>query len=413
MTTTPVSAEQLDKYAELILRIGVNLQKGQKLVIDAPLSAAPFIRILTKHAYELGASQVHFEWWDDELTLIRYRHASEESLGYYPEWKARGLEQYALDNAAFVFVQAPNPELLAGIPESRIAKETRGRAATRKIFLEYTRIHRVSWVIASVPTTAWAGKLFPELDPDAGLAKLWDVILRASRVDRPDPVQDWQEHLSRLKRKTEWLNAQRFRKLRYRAPGTDLTIELPEKHVWLGGTKPNAAGTPFVANMPTEEVFTMPSKEGVNGVVRSTKPLNYGGNLIEDFSITFKDGRIVDFQAGKGADKLKTIIDTDEGSHYLGEVALVPHQSPISLMDVIFYNTLFDENASCHLAIGNAYPTTLQGGAAMSAEELRANGANQSLMHVDFMIGSPELDIDAVTADGQTVPLFRQGNWVD
>lgn len=407
------TSELLNKYAELILRVGVNLQKGQKLVIDAPLSAAPFIRLLTKLAYELGASQVHYEWSDDELTLIRYKHAPDESLGYYPEWKARGLEKYALENAAFVFVHAPNPELLAGIPADRITKESRGRMATRKIFLEYTRVHQVSWVIATVPTTAWAAKLFPELEEEAGIAKLWDIILRANRVDRPDPVQDWQEHLQRLKSKTEWLNAKRIRKLHYRAPGTDLTIELPEKHVWLGGAKPNAKGTPFVANMPTEEVFTMPSRSGVNGVVRSTKPLNYGGNLIEDFTITFKDGRVVDFQAGKGGDKLQTLLDTDEGARCLGEVALVPHHSPISLMDVIFYNTLFDENASCHLAIGNAYPSTLQGGTAMSAEELRASGANQSLIHVDFMIGSPELDIDAVTESGETFPLFRQGNWAE
>jgi aminopeptidase len=409
----PEHTEMLDKYAELILRVGVNLQKGQKLVIEAPLSAAPFIRLMTKRAYELGASQVHYEWSDDELTLIRYKHAPDESLGYYPEWKARGLEQYALENAAFVFVQAPNPELLAGIPAGRITKESRGRMATRKIFLEYTRVHQVSWVIATVPSAAWAAKVFPELEAGAGFAKLWDVIFRATRADRPNPVQEWQEHLQRLKNKTEWLNALRIRKLHYRSPGTDLTIELPAKHVWLGGAKPNLKGTPFVANLPTEEVFTMPARTGVNGVVRATKPLNYGGYLIEDFAITFKDGRITGFEAGKGVDKLQTIVDTDEGARYLGEMALVPHRSPISLMDVIFYNTLFDENASCHLAIGNAYPSTLLGGTSMSPEELRANGANQSLMHADFMIGSPELDIDAVTEDGRTIPLFRQGNWAE
>jgi aminopeptidase len=407
------SSESLRKYAETILRIGVNLQPGQKLVIEAPLAAAPFVRIVTERAYELGASQVHFEWWDDELTLIRYRHAPEASLGYYAEWRADGLAQYAKENAAFLFILAPNPELLKDIPSDRIAKETRGRTAVRRRFLDYTRTHQVSWVIATVASAAWAAKVFPELPPEAGVERLWELIFRATRIDRPDPVADWLQHLAVLKRKTEQLNAMRIRKLHYRAPGTDLTVELPEKHVWIGGAKPNGAGIPFVANMPTEEVFTMPAKDGVNGVVRSTKPLNYGGNLIEDFSFTFRNGQIVDYKAGKGADTLKTILDTDEGARYLGEVALVPHRSPISLMNVVFCNTLFDENASCHLAVGSAYPANLENGTNMSAEELAASRANSSLMHVDFMIGSPELDIDAELPDGTLVPLFRGGDWAE
>ncbi|KIL39992.1 peptidase M29 [Gordoniibacillus kamchatkensis] len=405
-----VSTESLHKYAETLLRIGVNLQPGQKLVIDAPLAAAPFVRIVTQHAYDLGASQVHFEWWDDELTLIRYRHAPEASLGYYAEWRADGLAQYAEQNAAFLFIHTPNPELLKDIPAERVAKETRGRSAMRRRYLDYTRLHKVSWVIATTASPAWAEKVYPELPPEQALARLWETILHATRIDRPDPVADWKEHLATLKRKTEQLNAMRIRKLHYRAPGTDLFIELPEKHIWLGGAKPNAAGTLFVANMPTEEVFTLPAKDGVNGVVRSTKPLNYGGSLIDDFSFTFKDGRIAGFQAGKGEDKLKTIVETDEGSRYLGEVALVPHHSPLSMLDTIFYNTLFDENASCHLAIGNAYPSNLEGGKTMSAEQLAAHRVNSSLMHVDFMIGSPELDIDAELPDGSTVPLFRRGD---
>ncbi|MFC0213719.1 aminopeptidase [Paenibacillus chartarius] len=403
--------ESLEKYAETLLRIGLNVQPGQKLVIDAPLSAANFVRIVTRLAYDIGASQVHHEWWDDELALIRYRHAPESSLGYYPEWRANGLAEYAENNAAFLFVQSPNPDLLKDVPADLIAKETRGRAAIRKRFLDYTRLHQVSWLIAAVPSPAWAARLFPGLPAEQGVAKLWDVVFKATRIDRDDPVGEWRKHLDTLHAKTSKLNAMRIRKLHYRAPGTDLYIELPEKHIWLGGAKPNKSGTPFVANMPTEEVFTMPAKHGVNGIVRSTKPLNHGGSLIEDFSFTFKDGRIVDYRAGKGEDKLQTILDTDEGASYLGEVALVPYRSPISLMDIVFYNTLFDENASCHLAIGNAYPSTLEGGVGLSPDQLKASGANVSMTHVDFMIGSAELDIDAELPDGSTVPLFRQGNW--
>jgi aminopeptidase len=404
-------AQQLADYAELILSVGLNLQKGQKLVIDAPIESASLIRVVTEKAYRMGASQVYYEWWDDELTLIRYKHAAQESLGHYPLWKAKGYEELALENAAFLFVQAPNPELLKDVDAARIAAETKGRAQVRRIFLDYTRVHKVSWVIAAYPTPGWAKKVFPDLSDKEGQEKLWQVIFQATRVNAPNPVLEWQRHLDRLSEKVNELNRKKFKKLVYKAPGTDLTVELPEGHIWLGGGTLNEQGTRFVANLPTEEVFTMPSREGVNGFVRSTKPLNYGGNLIEEFTLTFERGRIIDFSAKKGYDKLKTILDTDEGARYLGEVSLVPFHSPISEMDIVFYNTLFDENASCHLAIGNAYPTNLIDGPNMSPEELRRRGANTSLIHVDFMMGSPELDIDGELADGTIVPIFRNGDW--
>ncbi|HET7616529.1 MAG TPA: aminopeptidase, partial [Bacillales bacterium] len=241
---------------------------------------------------------------------------------------------------------------------------------------------------------------------------LWDTVFKMTRADREDPVAAWDEHQKSLNEKVEYLNRKKFAKLHYLAPGTDLTIAFPEGHKWVGGGSPNEDGVDFIANIPTEEVFTLPLKTGVNGTVSNTKPLNYSGNLIDHFSLTFENGRIVDFDAEQGKDTLKRLIETDEGSHYLGEVALVPNDSPISQSGLIFFNTLYDENASCHLAIGKAYPSSLEGGSKMDAEELEQQGANSSLAHVDFMIGSDKLDIDGITKDGDVEPLFREGNWV-
>lgn len=401
------------KYAEMVLRVGVNLQKGQTLVIEAKMEVAPFVRIVTQLAYQLGASQVIHEWSDDELSLIRHRYAPEESLGYYPKWKADGYIQYALDNAAFLFIDTPNPDLLKDIPAERIAKEMRGRGAVRRTYLQYTHHNKVSWVIISVPSETWATRVFPELDPQEAVSQLWEKILQAARIDLQDPVGNWTKHLENLHTRTEQLNNMQIHTLHYRAPGTDLVIELPEKHVWLSGLSNNLIGTPFVANMPTEEVFTMPVKHGVNGTVRSSRPLVYGGSLIENFSLTFQDGKVVDYQAETGEEILKSILDTDEGARYLGEVALVAHNTPISMMNRNFYNILFDENASCHLAIGQSFPSNLADGDQLTPQELMERGANTSLTHIDFMIGTDELDIDATLEDGTVVPLFRQGNWVE
>lgn len=401
------------KYAETVLRVGVNLQKGQTLVIEAKMEVAPFVRIITQLAYQLGASQVVHEWSDDELSLIRHRYAPEESLGYYPNWKAEGYKQYAQENAAFLLIDTPNPDLLKEIPTERIAKEMRGRSAARKSYLEYTHLNKVSWVIISVPSETWAARVFPELSRQEAVGQLWEKILQAARIDLQDPVDNWKKHLENLRKRTEQLNHMQIHTLHYRSPGTDLVIELPEKHVWLSGLSNNSMGIPFVANMPTEEVFTMPVKHGVNGTVQSSRPLVYGGSLIENFSLTFKDGEVVDFQAETGEEILKSILDTDEGARYLGEVALVAHHTPISMMKRNFYNILFDENASCHLAIGQSFPSNLADGGQLTTEELAERGANTSLTHIDFMIGTGELDIDATLKDGSKVPLFRQGNWCE
>lgn len=401
----------LSKYAELSVRVGVNLQKGQTLVINSPIECAEFTRIVAKEAYKAGAKEVHVEWSDEELTLIKFMNAPEEAFKEFPKWKAEGYEELAKNGAAFLSISASNPELLKDVAPKRIAESNKTRSIALKKYREYIMNSTVSWSIVSIPTKAWSKKVFPNLSEESAIEKLWESIFKIVRVDKDDPLDAWNDHLDNLQKKVEFLNEKKFKKLHYISKDTDLTIELPEKHIWAGGGEYNSKQTYFVANMPTEEVFTLPLKTGVNGKVKSTKPLNYSGNLIDNFTLLFKDGKIVDFSAEKGYETLKKLIETDEGSHYLGEVALVPYDSPISNSNIIFYNTLFDENASCHFALGEAYPICLEGGSTMNEEELEKSGANISLTHVDFMVGSSDLDITGETRDGEVVHIFKNGNW--
>lgn len=401
----------LEKYAELAVKVGVNIQKGQTLVINAPIVAADFIRKVAKKAYEAGAKNVHVEWNDEELSLIKFMNAPDEAFKEFPLWKAKGYEDMAKDGAAFLSISASNPDLLKEVNPERIAAANKAASIAMDAYRNYAQTGKISWGIVSVPTDAWSAKVFPELSPEERIEKLWENIFKVTRVDAADPVQAWNEHIENLKSKMDYLNNKRFKKLFYKAFGTDLTVELPQNHLWVGGGLTDDKGTYFIPNMPTEEVFTMPLKEGVNGVLSSTKPLNYGGNTIENFKLTFEKGKIVEFTAEKGYETLKKLIETDNGSHYLGEVALVPHHSPVSDCNIIFYNTLFDENASCHFAIGAAYPLCIENGTSMSKDDLEKNGANTSLTHVDFMIGSPEMNIDGETSDGKIESIFRNGNW--
>ncbi len=401
----------LDRYAQLAVKVGVNIQPGQTLVVTAPLSSADFVRKIARNAYVAGAKNVHTEWTDDELTRMKYDLAPDEAFSEYPMWRAKGFEEMAENNAAFLSIVASNPDLLKGVAPERIAAANKTTGQAMNKFRSYAMADKVSWSVIAVPSPAWAEKVFPDLQGQEQVDALWEAIFETTRITLDDPVQAWQEHNVALGKKAEYLTQKKYRYLHYQAPGTDLTIELPAKHLWVGAGSHNEKGVPFMANMPTEEVFTTPLKEGVNGTVRSTKPLSYSGNLIENFSLTFEQGRIVDFSAEKGYDVLKRLIETDEGSHYLGEVALVPHDSPISRKNLIFYNTLFDENASNHLAIGNSYAFCLEGGKTMSKEELEQHGLNQSLTHVDFMIGSESMNIDGETADGIREPIFKNGNW--
>ncbi|MDQ1910001.1 aminopeptidase [Paenibacillus sp. GD4] len=403
--------EKLERYASLAVQVGVNIQPGQTLVVTAPLASAPFVRLVAKKAYEAGAKNVHIEWQDDEATRIKYELAPDEAFLEYPMWRAKGWEEMAENNAAFLSVLAPNPDLLKGIDPQRIANANKTAGEALKTWRTYPMTDKVSWSIVAVPSEAWAAKVLPDQDEAGRVDALWELIFSATRINREDPVQAWKLHLEELDKKADQLNSKRYRALRYHGPGTDLTIELPEGHLWVSGGSVNVKGTSFVANMPTEEVFTAPRKEGVNGTVRSTKPLSYGGVLIKDFALTFENGKIIHVEAAEGLDVLKRLVDTDEGSAYLGEVALVPHRSPISDTNLIFYNTLFDENASSHLAIGKAYAFCLEGGKEMTEEELAARGMNSSIVHVDFMIGSGELSVDGVLEDGATEALIVNGDW--
>lgn len=402
---------KLEKYAELAVKVGVNVQPGQTVVVNAPLSAVPLVRLISRKAYEAKAKNVHVEWNDEETTRIKYEMAPDEAFQEYPMWKAKGYEELAEAGAAFISIKPPNPDLLKGIHPDRIATANKVAGQAMQKYRSYAMSDKISWSVIAIASPEWAEKVYPDLSPEEGTAALWEAIFKTTRVDLEDPIQAWADHQAKLEAKAELLNAKKYKALHYTAPGTDLTVELPEGHLWVSGGSTNEQGHAFMANMPTEEVFTTPARGGVNGTVRSTKPLSYSGNLIENFSFTFKEGRVVDFTAEAGAEVLQRLLDTDEGARYLGEVALVPHQSPISQSGLIFFNTLFDENASNHLAIGNAYAFCLEGGKTMNEDQLAERGLNRSLTHVDFMIGSAEMDIDGITADGKREPVFRAGNW--
>lgn len=382
-----INQQTLEKYADLALKTGVNLQKNQALMINAPIEGADFTKIVVRKAYEIGAKNVHINWVDDELTLLKYENAPDEVIEDFPEWRVKLHDMYAEDGAAVLSIRSTNPDLLKDIDSGRVAKANKAAAQAMTNFRKYTMNDLITWSIISIPTGDWAQKIFPDKSKEEAIESLWDAIVKIVRVDQEDPIAAWDAHNATLRTARELMNKKNYKKLIYKAPGTDLELELPEGHVWKGGSAESAKGITFNPNMPTEEVFSMPHKYGVNGTVSSTKPLNYGGSLIDNFTLTFKDGKVVDYKAEQGEDTLKHLLDTDDGARRLGEVALVPHESPVSQSGLIFYNTLFDENASCHIALGKAYPTNLKGGADMNSEELDKHGVNDSLTHVDFMIG--------------------------
>ena len=404
--------KNMEKYAELALKTGVNLQPDQPLLVNAPIEGADFTRIVVRKAYELGARNVEVNWSDDALTLLKYENVPEEVLTDVPQWQVDKYLSFAKKGAAILSIRSTNPDLLKDIDPGRVAKASKAGAEAMKDLRKYTMNDLIPWSIISIPTGDWAQKIFLEQSKEEAVESLWEQIFKIVRVDQEDPVAAWEAHNDTLRKAREFLNERQYSKLIFKAPGTDIAFGLPEGHIWKGGSAERAeVGTEFNPNMPTEEVFTVPHKYEVNGTVASTKPLNYGGSVIDKFSLTFENGQVVDFQAEQGYETLKHLLDTDEGARRLGELALVPHESPISQSGLIFYNTLFDENASCHVALGKAYPTNLKGGSGMDEEELDKHGVNDSLTHVDFMIGSAELDIDGVTADGKTEAVFRKGTW--
>ncbi len=403
--------EKIEKYAELAVRVGVNVQPGQTVLVNSLLEAAPFARLVAKQAYKAGAKHVYIEWNDDELTRIKYENAPDEAFTEYPMWKARGLEELVENGACILNIYTPNPDLLSGIEASRIAAASKAANTALQKYRGALMADKACWSIVTVPTKASAAKIFPDVSVEEAEEKLWEAIFQINRIDQENPIAAWKEHNETLKKKAASLTEKQYKQLVYEAPGTNLTVELAHDHVWLGGGSVSQSGTIFNPNMPTEEVFTMPHKDGVNGVVSSTKPLNYAGNVINNFSLTFENGKVVDYKAETGYDTLKHLLETDEGSSRIGEVALVPHQSPISQSGLIFYNTLYDENASNHIALGQAYPVNLKNGTTLSGDELAQYGSNSSLVHEDFMIGSSEMNIDGITKDGKREPIFRNGNW--
>ncbi len=407
-----MNANLFEKYAQLIVKTGLNLQQDQTLVITSPIECASFTRLVAQIAYQQGARDVVINWKDELFSKIRFLQAPEVVFEEFPQWQKDFYLSYVHQGAAFLSIAASDPELLKDVNPERVAKVQKTSNTALKEYRERLMNNKNVWSVVSIPTAVWAKKVFPELAEEDAVEALWDAIIKTVRVDTENPVASWEKHKLSLKQRMDFLNSNKFKFLQYQnSLGTKLKIELPENHIWLGGSEYTPEGLEFIANMPTEEVFTLPKKTGVNGTVVSSIPLNYNGNLIEQFSLTFKDGKIVDFYAKKGYEILKKLIETDEGSCYLGEVALVPQDSPISQSKILYFNTLFDENASCHLAIGKAYPVCIKNGDNMDQKELNKLGVNDSLVHVDFMIGTEDLEIIGITATGVEIPVFIKGNF--
>ncbi len=412
------SERKLDQYADMLIRAGLNLRPGQRLLIGpgsfiagAPLEAAPLVRSLVKKAYEAGARYVDVIWDDEALTLTRFQHAPQESFEEFPTWRANLTLDYAKNGDAMLVIYASNPDLLAGQDPEKISLVQKLTSKNMKPVSELIQRPSCNWLVVSAPTEAWAAQVLPNVPPQERIERLWDVIFQMCRVTGDDPVAAWHDHVRRLLTRSDYLNAKQYDALHYTAPGTDLTVGLPKGHIWQSGALTAENGVLFTANIPTEEVFTLPHRDRVNGTVRATKPLSFGGAVMDGFQVTFKDGVIVSTSATKGQEHLENLLNTDDGARRIGEVALVPHSSPISASGLQFSNILFDENASNHLALGEAYRFSLQGGQGMSKEEFAAAGGNLSLIHVDFMIGSGQMDIDGIRDDGGREPVLRGGEW--
>ncbi len=403
--------ERLGRLARIAVRVGLNLAPGQELVMTTPLDGLPLARRISDEAYKAGASLVTTLIADDELTLSRFRHAPDASFDHAPGWLFDGMANAFRNGAARLAVVGDDPGLLAGQDAGKVGRANRARSKAYLAALELITDFAINWSIVAAATPAWAKAVFPRDTPDVALAKLWDAIFKASRVDGPDPVAGWREHNRALHARKAMLNEKRYAALHFRGPGTDLKVGLADGHEWNGGAAEAQNGIVCNANIPTEEVFTTPHALRCDGHVRSSKPLSHQGTLIENIEVRFEGGRVVDARARKGQDVLTQLLDTDEGARRLGEVALVPHSSPISQSGLLFENTLFDENAASHIALGQAYSKCIAGGGRMTEEELRRRGANRSLIHVDWMIGSAEIDVDGITETGQAEPVMRQGEW--
>ncbi len=416
-----LTAEQrLDRLAEVAVRVGLNLKPGQELLISAPVEAMPLARRITEQAYRAGAVLVTTFYTDDQAVLARFAHAPDGSFDYAPVWLQDAIATAFRNGAARLAIAGANPALLAGQDPAKVARANVAASKAAKPAMELITRHEINWTIVASATPEWARLVFPGEPTDRATERLWEAIYKASRIDGDDPVAQWVEHGARLKQRVDILNAKRYHALHFQSAdggtgldrGTDLRVGLADDHIWAGGGTVAGNGVLCQPNIPTEECFTTPHKDRVDGVVRASKPLSHQGTLIENISVRFQAGRIVEAHATAGEDVLNRLISTDDGARRLGEVALVPHSSPIAQSGILFWNTLFDENAASHIALGQAYSTCLKGGEKMSDEDLARLGANSSLIHVDWMIGSAEMDVDGVRNDGSTEPLMRRGEWV-
>ena len=410
--------QQLRAYGELTVKVGLNLRAGQRLLIIGPLAsggvsleAAPLVRHIVAAAYRAGASFVETMWGDEAAQMARFRYAPRDSFGEFSSWLPRALVEHAEAGHAIASVYANDPDQLKDEPPELVSAVQQAVSRAVRPFRELISRNQTNWTVVAAAGGGWAARVFPGLPPTEQVARLWDAIARLCRLDQPDPVAAWEAHLAALARRRDHLNAKRYAALKYSGPGTELTIGLPDGQLWVSGRSESRSGIPFAPNLPTEEVFTMPHKDRVDGVVRSSKPLSYGGTVIENFTLTFAGGKAVKVTAERGQEVLQRLVDTDAGAARLGEIALVPHSSPVSQSGLLFYNTLFDENAASHVALGSAYKFTMRGGESMEDATFEQAGGNRSGVHVDFMIGSGALNVDGVLPGGATEALMRAGEW--
>ncbi|GGL95905.1 aminopeptidase [Deinococcus aerophilus] len=418
MTSQPVAASpstefqaRLARYAELLVRTGVNVPEGGKVLVNAPVEAAELARLVARAAYRAGAADVRVNYNDPHLALALYEDGSEAAVEYLPAWLSEESQHMVADGYAFISIVGSDPSLLAGVNTERVARRNKLQAQATRAVSEAIGSFQVNWTVAAMATPAWAKRVYPRLPEDEAVARLWTDIFQVTRADAPDPVAAWDAHLAQLSRLTALLTDKQYRALHFRnGLGTDLTVGLADNHLWQGGGEAAKNGIYGVPNLPTDEVFTAPHRERVDGVAVASKALSARGQLIEGIRVRFEGGRAVEVSAATGEATLQALIGTDDGAARLGEVALVPASAPVAQTGTLFLNTLFDENAASHIALGRCYPTNVRGGE--DEDTLRAAGGNDSLIHVDWMIGTPDTDVDGITADGGREPLMRAGEWV-
>lgn len=404
--------QNLALYAKLAIRLGVNIQPGQELIIGADVNEAMLVRLLVDEAYEAGAKNVFVSYGDEKNSLSRLLHGSEEAIAYAPKWLYDGYEKAFESGAARLSVSSGDPGLLGKASPERVAKYSQAQAVASKPLAQFIGEFRINWNVIGAASPAWAEKVFPEVSSEEAVTKLWDAIFFTARILEDDPLQAWTDHCNLLEKKQNYLNELRLDSVRFRGPGTDLTVGLVEDHIWIGGWGHAKNGVRCSPNIPTEEIFTMPHRLRTNGTVASTKPLSVRGQIVDGISMEFNDGKAIRASAKTGEETLIRLIDTDAGARHLGEVALVSNRSKTAMADLVFQNTLYDENASCHIALGRSYSENLEGIDELTADEQLARGSNDSLIHVDWMVGSAEVEVDGIRFDGSTVALLRDGDWV-